>query len=463
MSASCRWAQICSRTLLPFGSRLTARRLAAVPLLAALLALAACGGGDGTTEPPPPDTQVARVEVTAAAASVPENQTVQLTARALSASGAVLAGKTFTWQSSNPAIATVDANGVVKGLAEGSATISTAESATGTTGTVALGVVPAPVVAVSVSAPLPRVKSGKQLQLAVTLTDATGRVLTGREVTWSVSAPAVASIGANGLLLARTPGTVTITAASGGKSGSVAVEVFQLAPARIAISPELTSMAVGETVQLRAAAVDAEGDTIPPAQLAWTVNETRRTGAAVLAATSEAGGYRGAALGYATVRAELGGLSSNTAVVAVLGAGELVATAFPNGSQTLRARAGDRVTVPVVLDMSRVATPGDLGAVELEIAYDRLAVVLRSATPGIAGTAGEGGTPGRYRLSLATATPTASPRLTVVSLVFEVAAAAVAGSTVPFTLTFPSAPTSTGFAAYPQPVVLNGSLLIVPN
>lgn len=435
--------------------------LAAVPLLAALAALPACGGGDGTTEPPP-DTQVARVEVTAAAANVPENQSVQLSARAVTASGTVLAGKTFTWQSSNTAIATVDANGVVQGVVEGSATITAAESGSGKSGTLAVAVVPAPVATVSVSAPQPRVKSGKQLQLSVTLSDATGRVLTGRDVTWSVSAPAVATVGANGLLLARTPGTVTITAASGGKSGSVALEVFQLAPARIALAPELTVLAVGETVQLRAAALDVEGDTIP-AQLALTFGETRRAGAAVLAATGEPGVYRGAALGHATVRAELGGLSSNTVAVAVLGAGELIATAFPDGSQLLRARVGDRVTVPVILDMSRAATLGDLGAVELEIAYNRFAVELKSATPGIAGSIGEGGTPGRYRLAFASATPTASPRFTVVSLVFEVAATALEGTSVPFTLTFPSAPASTGFAAYPQPVVLNGALLIVPR
>jgi hypothetical protein len=44
-----------------------------------------------------------------------------------------------------------------------------------------------------------------------------------------------------------------------------------------------------------------------------------------------------------------------------------------------------------------------------------------------------------------------------------VAAAAQAGTSVPFTLTFPSAPASTGFAAYPHPVVLNGALLIASN
>lgn len=434
--------------------------LAAVPLLAALLALAACGDGNGTTDPP--DTEVARVEVTATVASVPENQSAQLSARALTASQTVLAGTTFTWQSSNSAVATVDANGVVRGVLEGSATITATESASGKSGTLAVAVTPAPVAAVSVSAPQPRVKSGKQLQLSVTLVDGTGRVLAGRQVTWSTSAPGVATVGANGLLLAGTPGNVTITAASGGQSGSVALEVFQLAPARIAMTPELTILGVDGTVQLRAAALDAEGDTIP-AQLAWTFGETRREGAGVLASLGEPGAYRGVALGHITVQAELGGLTSNTAVVAVLAAGEMMATAFPNGSRNLRARAGDRVTVPVILDMSRVTNPGDLGALELEVGYPATVLTLKSATPGVAGSISEGGTPGRYRFAFASAAPVASARFTVVSLVFEVAATAPPGTAVPLTLTFPSAPASTGFAAYPPPIVVNGGLTVAPN
>ena len=438
--------------------------LAAVPLLATLAALSACGGGNGTTDPPdPPDTEVARVEVTAAAASVPENEVVLFSARAVTASGAALSGKTFTWQSSNTAIATVDGSGVVRGVAPGSATVTAAESASGRSGTLTVTVTPAPVAGVSVSAPQARLKSGKQLQLSATLRDGTGRVLTGREVTWSTSAPMVATVGANGLLVARNPGTVTITAASEGKSASVALEVFQLALARVDVTPELTILAIGETVHLRAAAIDAEGDTVP-VQLPWSFDETRRAGAPVLAAAGEPGVYRGAALGHTTVRAGFSPLASNTAVVAVLGEGELIATALPDGSRNLRARVGDRVTVPVVVDMSRVASPGDLGALELEVGYNSSVLALKSATPGITGSISEGGTPGRYRFAFASTTsPTASARFTLVTLVFEVAATAQTGMSSSFTLTFPSAPASTGFAAYPQPVAVSGSLTVFPN
>ncbi|HEV3049293.1 MAG TPA: cohesin domain-containing protein, partial [Longimicrobium sp.] len=158
-------------------------------------------------------------------------------------------------------------------------------------------------------------------------------------------------------------------------------------------------------------------------------------------------------------RAGQGGVSSNTAVVAVLGSGELLAAALPEGSRNRR--VGDRVTVPVVLDMSRAASPGDLGALELEVGYDAASLALKSTTPGIVGSISEGGTPGRYRFAFASSSPIAATRLTIVTLEFEVTATARPGNNLSLTLTFPSAPASTGFAAYPQPVVVNGGVSIV--
>lgn len=464
MSVPSRRGHPCPRSRPGAGSRLLiALRplLGRVPLAAAVWVLAACGGEGGTTNPPvPPEPQVARVEVTAAAATVVEGESVQLLARAATTSGATVSGKTFTWQSSNAAVATVDGAGLVRGVAAGSATITAAENASGTSGTLAVTVTPPAVGTISVSAPQPRVKSGRQLQLSAVVRDGAGRVLTGREVGWSTSAPAVATVGADGVLVGRTPGMVTVTASSGGRSGALTVEVFDLPPVRITLTPALRVLAVGDTVHVRAVAIDAEGDTLR-GPLPLLPSETRRAGAPVLAPTGEPGVHRAAALGHTLFQAEVGGVWSNTAVVAVLGEGELIATALPNGSRNLAVRPGDRITVPVILDMSRAGTPGDLGALELELTYSAAALELKSATPGVAGSISEGGTPGRYRFAFASTTPTPSARLTVVTLVFEVAADALPRTSASFTLSFPSPPASTGFAAYPQPVVVNGLLGIV--
>ncbi|MGH6693460.1 MAG: Ig-like domain-containing protein, partial [Gammaproteobacteria bacterium] len=67
---------------------------------------------------------VASVEVTPASASVPVGGTVQLTATTRDAADQVLTGRTVTWTTNAPGVATVSATGLVAGVAEGPATIT---------------------------------------------------------------------------------------------------------------------------------------------------------------------------------------------------------------------------------------------------------------------------------------------------------------------------------------------------
>ena len=95
-----------------------------------------CGGGSSTapsgTNPgtnPGGSTAVASVTISPTTATLQVAETRTFTAVALSAAGAVLSGKTFTWSSSANGVASVSAAGVVTGVAAGSATISaTSES-----------------------------------------------------------------------------------------------------------------------------------------------------------------------------------------------------------------------------------------------------------------------------------------------------------------------------------------------
>lgn len=82
--------------------------------------LAACGK-DGTGTPDP----VAVVMLTGVPADIVlAGATVQLTASAVSASGTALSNRTITWQSSDPAIATVGPTGTVSVVGAGSVTIT---------------------------------------------------------------------------------------------------------------------------------------------------------------------------------------------------------------------------------------------------------------------------------------------------------------------------------------------------
>jgi hypothetical protein len=69
------------------------------------------------------------------------------------------------------------------------------------------------------------VEVGATLQLGATLRDGGGAPLFGCALTWSTSDDAIATVGANGLVTGVFQGPATITATSGGVSGSSAITV----------------------------------------------------------------------------------------------------------------------------------------------------------------------------------------------------------------------------------------------
>lgn len=88
-------------------------------------------GSASSTPPSSVPAAVATVSVSLNS-TLPVQQTAQATATLRDASGNVLSGRTIVWTSSNPAVASVSASGLVKAVASGSATIvATSEGKTG--------------------------------------------------------------------------------------------------------------------------------------------------------------------------------------------------------------------------------------------------------------------------------------------------------------------------------------------
>jgi hypothetical protein len=85
--------------------------------------------------------------------------------------------------------------------------------------------VPFPNGYVDVTPPADTVLAGGSLSLAATVRTATGNSLSGQAVTWSTPDSAIATVDAAGHLTALSPGTATITATAGGRSGTAAVAV----------------------------------------------------------------------------------------------------------------------------------------------------------------------------------------------------------------------------------------------
>ena len=81
-------------------------------------------GQSGTSSLTVTTVPVASVSVSPASASVAVNQTVQLTATPKDANGTPLTGRTISWLSGTPGVATVTGSGLVTGVTAGSATIT---------------------------------------------------------------------------------------------------------------------------------------------------------------------------------------------------------------------------------------------------------------------------------------------------------------------------------------------------
>ena len=200
------------------------QRTSAVLAFAVAVSLASgCGGiggpAPGTDEP----ASVASVGVVLASGTTTVGQTTQATATLKDASGNVLTGRTVTWASSDPQVASVGSSGVVTALAAGSATVSA--SSEGKTGSAVLTVTPVPVATVTVSLARYALNVGETTQASAVLSDASGGILAGRSVTWASSDPAVASVDANGVVTALAFGSAAIDAACEGQRGSAALRV----------------------------------------------------------------------------------------------------------------------------------------------------------------------------------------------------------------------------------------------
>lgn len=121
-------------------------------------------------------------------------------------------GKAVTWTSSNTSVATVDNSGKVTGVAAGSATI-TATSTTDPTITASCNVTVQAIAVTNVSLNKSTINlqvGGNETLTATVLPDNA----TNKNLTWSSSAPAIASVDQTGKVTAHAAGSATITVAS---------------------------------------------------------------------------------------------------------------------------------------------------------------------------------------------------------------------------------------------------------
>ena len=199
---------------------------------------AASEGKIGTTTITVIPVPVASVVVTPGATTILVGQTVQLTAAARDSVGGALSGREVTWSSSDVTRATVSGTGLATALTAGAVSIS--GTSEGKSGTASISVLPVPVASVSIDLPTAVIRVGQAVQLSAAARDSIGGVLAGRTIAWSSSDPTIASVSASGVLTGLRAGTVTITAASEGRSATATATVTaSLAPVVTGIAPAM--------------------------------------------------------------------------------------------------------------------------------------------------------------------------------------------------------------------------------
>lgn len=306
---------------------------------------------------------VTSVVVSPQSPQVTIGNTVQLSAAAKDAAGNTLAGRTASWSSSNTAVATVDANGLVTAVAAGSSTMTATVS--GIPGTSSVTVTPVPVASVVLTPPTASIDIGATLQLSATSKDAAGNTLTGRAATWVSDNTSIASVDANGLVTGAAVGSAKITVTVEGISASSTITVNAVPVSSIGVSPATASIAEGATTTLIATSKDAKGNTLPGRPVTWS------TSASGVATVSAAGVVTGVASGTATITATGaapaggGGAPAGSSVVTVTPAPVLGQTTPVAGSVTVT------VATPAVTGASRVVISPVSGTIHIGSTYAR--------------------------------------------------------------------------------------------
>jgi Bacterial Ig-like domain (group 2) len=225
-------------------------RVVAASVLFTVLGCAPEDRGVFYTEPPPPPAPavLTTLNVSVPTPTIVVGNTASATATGLDQFGASIATGTVAWSTSDGAVASVDGNGLVMGVAVGQAQVIA--TASGKTAQAPVGVTLVPVATIDVAPVTATVLVGANQQLTATLRDAASNVLTGRPVIWGSSNASRAAVDQSGMVTAIAAGVTTISATSEGKSGAAQVTVN--VPAPVCNSGTALQLAVGDIHALTA-------------------------------------------------------------------------------------------------------------------------------------------------------------------------------------------------------------------
>ncbi|MFP4598376.1 MAG: Ig-like domain-containing protein [Persicimonas sp.] len=296
--------------------------------------------GDGQSDAPEV-TEVVRVEVSPAQTEVGLGLSIEMQARAFDANGQQVPGALFEWESSNSTIVSIDSRGRLEGINRGTATI-TARSAVhpDVEATSQITVVERQVDSVVIEPDPIELFEGETKTAVATAYNDAGEPIDASEAVWTVADEMVATVDTQGVVEALAPGQTQLIANVEGVEESAAIEVRRSPVDRVEISPAQPTAPVGGSVQLEATGYDSDDNTLHDRLTEWT------SGDETVATVDADGLVRGVAAGTATIRAEMGVVSSHVTVTITEGnhppvAGDQTASTLQSSPVDLTLRATD--------------------------------------------------------------------------------------------------------------------------
>lgn len=171
-------------------------------------------------------TQIAQIQISARADRIDLGDTLQFSAVAFNGQGQEISDLVFEWESSDPSILGIDANGLASALSEGTAQIRAVVDGFKSPEFSVEIINVNRVQDLSISAPANSLLIGEMLQFSATARNGNGETINSDNITWQSSNSNLFSIDENGLGTALGEGTVQVRAmADGVSSNSLSVAI----------------------------------------------------------------------------------------------------------------------------------------------------------------------------------------------------------------------------------------------
>jgi len=206
--------------------------------------------GQGNTSPATSRLATTQVVRVTGPASLGVGEPAVLEAVPIDSVGHEVPGRRVDWSSNDPEVVSVNRAGAIVGRRAGKAVVTA--TVDNVSGAIAITVNAAEQTSVSITPGQLRLDVGGTAALTAAVDGATGR-LVDHTIAWSSASPQVATVNAEGMVTAHSPGTTVITATAAGHQASASVTVVAPGPTEEEVRAEIV-----KTIRAYAAALEAK-------------------------------------------------------------------------------------------------------------------------------------------------------------------------------------------------------------